>query len=219
VARASIWEREEGPFETLAGSLEGAVGPVTLWWDGGIDAWVPWIWTGDGPAGKAPPEGVELSSEWGRFRLVGTGVPEGIPRAAWTRVAEDLVLRDLLAWERARGDLQGLESMPTDARTAPMREWFVRLARELGAPAALLWQEGSGSWRLSQAWGEGTSFRGELVLPEGLLTSTFDAPDTPWKRWDPRRDLCLHFTVNQDDHRWLLRRRRLELALGSGGQG
>jgi hypothetical protein len=208
------WEQLEGPFQALADPLRTGDGSVTLWWDGDVGAWVPWAWVGPGPGGEESeePEGVDLSSEWGRFRVAGVEEVDSVE--AWTRVAEDLVLRDLLRWERRRVSLTDLGPMPADNDLKALVSWFGRIKEELSAPAALLWQQSDGGWTLLEAWGEETAFRGELVLPDSLLVATFDQSGSPWRSWVPAPGIRLYFTVAPEDHRWPLRARRLEQALG-----
>lgn len=211
------WENPEGPLRALAKTLGPEGESVTLWWDGNVGVWVPWAWVGSDPgdAGDEEPGGVELSSEWGRFRVAGPAKLESA--AAWTRVAEDLVLRDLLRWERRRSDLSLLGPLPATSDLEALVSWYGKVKDELSAHAALLWQQSDGGWTLLEAWGEETAFRGELLLPDSLLVATFEQPGSPWRSWGPVPEARFYFTVAPEDRRWPLRVHRLEQTLSLEG--
>jgi len=216
---AAAWSSPEATFAYLIQASGGSEATAVLWWDGGKDHWVPWMWTGPEPGGSPPPGdgALELASAWGKFVLEAEGgwVHE-VPCTALLRVAEDAAVRDLLLWEREReGIVAAARDLIGPDRTVAMAA-LEPLLKGLGAVRAFLWQRREGSWMLLAARGEGIRLEGTLILPEALLATTFAPREEDWQEWQPSYDLRLLWQAEATDRRWPLRLARLETALHSG---
>ena len=216
---ADVWASPEGTFRYLVETTLGSGSAVSLWWSGGTDVWVPWVWTGETIPHPAPDldSGVRVSSAWGEFRVVGTGAGQ-LNAGALQRVTEDMALRDLMTWRETSRSL-GSHGLPTSGADAgQLASWLEPLWPVLGARAALFWRRGGEDWSLLSARGSGLTLSGVFHMPEDLLTATFEGKGTPWRRWDPASGLRLYLSMKSEDLRLPLRLRRLELVL-TGGDG
>jgi hypothetical protein len=213
---AAVWESPEATFRYLAEQVLGRDAAITLWWNGGVDAWVPWIWTG-ASAGTRPEDSGEvlaLRTECGEFHVSGAGERRGrLNAAAFTRVAEDMALRDLMRWRRDARSLAAHGLPDPNAEKGALARWMAPVLAALEGAAALMWRREGEGWRLVYAQGEGLGLDGTFTVPAALFEATFEAESSPWRRWEPAADLRVHLQVKGDDPRWPLRLRRVQLAL------
>lgn len=213
---ATEWESPEATFRYLVERALGRDAAITLWWNGGVDAWVPWVWTGGSPGVRPKDSGdmLPLHTECGEFQVSGAGERRGLLNpAALTRVAEDMALRDLMRWRREARTLTGRGLPDPRADQHALAGWIAPVMVALDVAAALVWcREGDG-WRLLHAEGEGLGLDGTFVIPAALFAATFESESSPWRRWEPAADLRVHLQVKGDDPRWPLRLRRVQLAL------
>jgi hypothetical protein len=210
-----IWVHPEATFRYLVESAGGKERAMTLWWDGGEDHWVPWLWTGEIPQGEAEPltDGLEIPSSWGAFRLIGgEDVHDELNLGALTRVADDLALRDLAAWRQAERELVDV-GMPDPEDEDGLETWAERVLSPLNSEAAMIWKQGDDAWRLQGTWGESVVFSGDLVFSDSLFSATFDGPGTRWYRWDLGAGFCVQLMLSEDDPRWPLRFHRVKRAV------
>ena len=217
---AEVWESPEATLRYLAEQALGRGAAVTLWWDGGLGSWVPWVWTGPspGPRPQEPADALHLRTECGEFRLSGAGErSDQLPVAALTRVAEDMALRDLLRWRREARGLAALGLPDLHGESAALAGWVAPVRRILAATAVLMWRREGPLWRLVHAEGEGLGLEGTFTLPGDLFTATFEGERSPWRRWEPTPGLRAHLRLEGEDPRWPLRLRRVERALTGEG--
>jgi hypothetical protein len=207
-----IWESPEATFRYLVARAMGPDTRATLWWDGGTESWVPWLWMGDGPDGR-PEDGLDLGTHWGNFRLTGLAEGASIPRAALLRVAEDLALRDLMLWQQEAPHLVRHGLPGTDLHAGALKEWATPVLTRLEVESSLLWRGTPEGWSLLFAQGEGLRLDGTVVFPERLLLATFDAAASPWRRWDPVDGIRFYLIPRGDERRWPLRLARVARAL------
>jgi hypothetical protein len=208
---AEIWARPEATFRYLMEQALGVGAAATLSWDGGIRTWVPWVWTGEEPDSEGGSS-VELSTSWGTFRVTGAAVERRLlPLAALTRVAEDLALRDLAAWQKTAAALPG--AVPPGDRKA-LLAWAGSVLEALNPETAWLWEHEGETMRLAAAFGEGVSLAGDRVtLPESLLRDLLDEGGIQWERWEPSEHLSVHLGFSRTDRQWPLRWERIRTAM------
>ncbi len=219
-----VWERPEASFRYLIESSVGSGRRVILWWNGMTDVWVPWVWTGAAPPAHAeggPEEGIEIASQWGRFRLSGvSGERDRLNLAGLTRVAEDMALRDLVRWRREAHALAAHGLPDPHAEGPGLASWSEPVLELLGVESALFWRREGAGWKLVEARGEGIGFSGNLVFPKDLFSATFEGADSPWRRWEPTPGVRLLLAgADETDPHWPLRLRRVELALAGEEPG
>ena len=213
---AEAWESPEATFRYLVEQALGRDAGVTLWWNGGVDTWVPWVWTGASPGArlKEPDDSLCLQTECGEFRVAGAeerGARLNV--LAMTRVAEDMALRDLMHWRREARPL-AVHGLPDPhAEKNALAGWMAPVMNALDATLALVWRREGAGWRLLHAEGEGLGLDGTFVVPAPLFAATFETEHSPLRRWEPVSGLRVHLQVKGDDPRWPLRLRRVELAL------
>lgn len=216
----SALETPEASFRYLAEQAIGSSGIATLWWDGGIGYWAPWAWTGNPPAGQnlKPQGGLDIPTNWGRFRLTGREV-ENVQwnRDALKRVAEDMALRDLMAWNKRAAEMKGASRISNASSPSDIANWFEQVFSDLDPKSAMVWRSQEKGWSLVTTHGEGLAFSGDLTLPFDLLAPTFEATGTPWTVWEPTNGVRTYFQFSAEDPRWALRMRRLEAATEVGG--
>jgi hypothetical protein len=208
-----VWTDPETTFRYLLDRAVGPNTPATLWWDGAIEVWVPWLWTGHSPASEGKSV-VRLPSAYGGFRLTGDWT-EGadLPVAALTRVAEDMALRDLAGWEKTAAGLAADRDVPR-GRDA-LRRWAAPVLRALEPETAWLWERQPDGWKLRDVAGDDVTFSGELVASEHMLESLFQGPGFRWERWRPAEHLSVHLGFSPGDGQWPLRWARVKKALTS----
>ena len=210
-----VWTRPEATFRYLVGLAAGKQTPVTLWWDGGADLWVPWLWTGDSPQGtpETLDQAVEIPSSWGAFRLVGASGVRGLLKLpALSRVVDDIALRDLAVWRKEARAFAAL-GYPDPKDEGAIDAWAETVISPLNSEAALIWRHGDDTWQLLGTWGEGIVFGGNLVFAESLFAASFDGPDSPWHRWELGNNLCVQLMLSESDPRTPLRLNRVRQAL------
>jgi hypothetical protein len=213
---ATAWESPEATFRYLVEQTLGRDAAITLWWNGGVDAWVPWIWTGVSAGARPEDSGdvLALRTECGEFQVSGAGERRGrLNLVALTRVAEDLALRDLMRWRREARALAAHGLPDPNAEKGALARWMAPVLAALEGAAALMWRREGEGWRLVYAQGEGLGLDGTFTVPAALFEATFEAESSPWRRWEPAADLRVHLQVKGDDPRWPLRLRRVQLAL------
>lgn len=217
---AAAWESPEATFRYLVEQALGRDAAIALWWNGGVDTWVPWVWTG-ASAGARPKDADDalcLHTECGEFQVTGAGDRHGrLNAAALTRVAEDMALRDLMRWRREARSLAAHGLPDPQAEKDALAGWMSPVLLALDAAAALVWRREGAGWRLLHAQGEGLGLDGTFTVPAALFAATFEAENSPWLRWEPGAGLRVHLQVKGDDPRWPLRLRRVELALTGEG--
>ncbi len=213
---AAAWESPEATFRYLVEDALGRDAAIALWWDGGVDTWVPWLWTGASAGARPGDSGdvLALRTECGEFRVSGAGERRGrLHTAALTRVAEDMALRDLMRWRREARSLAAHGLPDSQAEKSVLAGWMSPVLIALDAAAALVWRREGAGWRLMHVEGEGLGLEGTLTVPDALFAATFEAERSPWWRWEPAPGLRVHMQMKADDPRWPLRLRRVELAL------
>lgn len=210
-----VWTDPETTFRYLLSYAVGPDVPATLWWDGGMDVWVPWLWTGSSPASEGKSV-VRLPSGFGGFRLTGDWAETAeLPVSALTRVAEDMALRDLAGWEKTAGTLAASRDVPR-GRDA-LRRWAAPVLKTLDPETAWLWERQPDGWKLRDVTGEDVSFSGDLVVSEHMLESLFQGPSLRWERWRPAEHLSVNLGFSLNDGQWPLRWARVKKALTAKG--
>ena len=214
---ATAWESPEATFRYLVEQALGRDAAITLWWNGSVDAWVPWVWTGASPGARPQDSGdvLPLRTECGEFQVSGAGERRGqLNPAALARVAEDMALRDLMRWRREARALTGHGLPDPQADRQALAGWIAPVM------VALEWRGRSG-----------VASRGRRVA---VAARRGRRPGIGWDVHHPRRplrghlrggdvrrggagspqpDLRVHLQVKGDDPRWPLRLRRVQLAL------
>lgn len=206
-----IWIDPAATFRYLAVQAGGEQAAVTIWWDGGVGTWMPLLTTetspvpGDGPT----PQGQTLDTEYGRLVLAGDPVPQA---RAVTRVAEDVVLREVFAWRRKTRQLAG-HGLPPEAGGDAARAWALPVLDAVDAVEAMLWRRESDGWHLLLTRGEEVRLSGELVLSEAFFEAGFGKPRANGTRWEPGGGLLIQLAAEPGDRGLPLRCRWMEQML------
>jgi hypothetical protein len=209
---AEIWSDPETTFRYLVAQAVGPETPATLWWDGGIGIWVPWVWTGPSPVSEGKSV-AKLPSAFAGFRLTGDWT-EGadLPLAAMTRVAEDMALRDLALWQKTAESLSGM-AVPR-GRDA-LRQWAAPVLKALAPETAWLWERQPDGWKLRDVLGGNTAFSGDLRVSEQMMEALYGGPGLRWERWRPAEHLSVQLGFAPVDGQWPLRWERVKKALAA----
>ncbi len=209
-----VWASPDATFRYLVDQALGAEASIGLYWNGGTDVWVPWIWTGDVPSIDADIDsGVTVPlQQWGEMRVLGDGANR-LNIAALQRVAEDIALRDLMQWRETSRSLSQHGRPSSGADAGALAAWLEPVWSVLNVQASLTWRRGSEGWSLTGARGNGLNLSGVFNMPERLLEATFEGPGSPWTRWEPADGVRLHLASDTPDPRLPLRLRRVEMAV------
>lgn len=207
-----VWTDPAATFRYLASVAGGENAAVTVWWDGDAGIWIPLLTTEAFPAapGSDTPRGRALSTEYGRLVLAGEPAPDA---RAVTRVAEDVILRDLAAWRRKTRTLAGHGTPAPGSGAEALRAWALPVLDALGVADALAWRRRDGEWQLLLTRGKGIRLSGDLVLSEALFEAGFGSLGEAWEVWDPVEDFRLQVAPAPGDLALPLRRHRVEQAL------
>jgi hypothetical protein len=135
--------------------------------------------------------------------------------AALTRVAEDMALRDLAAWQKTAAALGASRDVPR-GRDA-LRRWAAPVLKSLDPETAWLWERQPDGWKLRDVTGGDVSFSGDLVVSEHMLESLFQGPSLRWERWRPAEHLSVNLGFSLNDGQWPLRWARVKKALTAKG--